>query len=228
MTFPILVLLRRHQGAKKYDRRTIDQNTRTMVNDMNNLYVISKYDRFHQADYFGPVEDEHYLTGIDESPLQDRDESTQEKRVEHRCYKRFQLRKDAFALIRSTSTGPLNIQGKSMGCIACAVFDARPVRLGKIENISTSGLMFYHVGRKAPLSKAFVLDILVADCGFYLAGMPYKTITDDVIPEDVPGDSIEMSQVRVQFHQLSVNQETRLNEIILNHGVDIGKNSFHQ
>jgi len=46
--------------------------------------------------------------------------------------------------------------------------------------------------RPDQLSAALVLDILLADCGFYLANMSYKTITDVVLPEDDPGDPIEM------------------------------------
>jgi len=190
---------------------------------MNNLYVISQDDTFQLVDDVGPIEDGYDLTGFDDSLPLDRDDSNKEKRVEHRYHKRFQLNEDAFALIRSIFAGPLNIQGKSMGCIACAVFNARPARLGKIENISMGGLMFHHVGSKAQLSKALVLDILLADCGFYLANMPYKTITDVVIPEDVPDESIEMRQVRLQFQNLNANQQTRLKDFILNHGAEIGE-----
>ena len=60
----------------------------------------------------------------------------------------------------------------------------------------------------------------MADCGFYLANMPFKTITDVVIPEDVPGDSIEMRQVRLQFQKLNAIQQARLKNFILNHGAE--------
>ena len=105
-----------------------------------------------------------------------------------------------------------------MGCIACAVFDARPARLGKIDNISMGGLMFHHVDSKTQLSEALVLDILLADCGFYLPNLAYKTITDVVIAEDVPDDSIEMRQVGLQFKTLNAIQQTKLHDFILSHG----------
>jgi len=194
-----------------------------MVSDMNNLYVISKEDPIQLVDKVGPIEDGYDLSGIDDPLPLDLDDSDRKKRIEYRYHKRSQLNKDAFALIRSISAGPLKIQGKSMGCIACAVFNARPARLGKIDNISMGGLMFHHVDSRAQLSQTFVLDILLADCGFYLANMPFKTITDVVIPEDVPGDSIEMRQVRLQFQKLNAIQQARLKNFILNHGAEIGE-----
>ncbi len=196
------------------------QITRIMVNDMNNLYVISKEDPIQLVDEAAPIEDAYHLTGIDDSLPLDLDDLYRKKRIEYRYHKRSQLSKDAFALIRSTSAGPLKIHGKSMGCIACAVFNAKPAKLGKIDNISMGGLMFHHVDSKAQLSKALVLDILLADCGFYLANMPFKTITDVVIPEDVPGDAIEMRQVRLQFQKLNAIQQARLKNFIMNHGAE--------
>ena len=104
---------------------------------MNNLYVISKANLFQLINNAEPIEDGCDLTGIDDSLSLDLDDPDGMKRVEHRYHKRFRLKEDAFALIRSISAGPLNIQGKSMGCIACAVFNAKPARLGKIDNISS-------------------------------------------------------------------------------------------
>jgi len=185
---------------------------------MNNLYVISKEDPIHPADEVGLIEGGQDLKRIDGSLPLDLDDSDGKKRVEHRHHRRFQLNEDAFALIRHVSAGPLKIYGKSMGCVACAVFDARPARLGKIDNISMGGLMFHHVNSKTQLSEALVLDILLADCGFYLPNLAYKTITDVVIAEDVPDDSIEMRQVGLQFRALNYIQKMKLHDFILSHG----------
>jgi hypothetical protein len=119
------------------------------------------------------------------------------KKIDNRQHKLFQLNENAIALIRSIHTGPLKIYGKSIGCIACAVYNAKPAKLGKIDNISLGGLMFHHVDRKTRVSKALVLDILLANCGFYLANIPLKTITDGVVPDDIPDNLFEMRQVRL-------------------------------
>ena len=199
-----------------------------MVSDMNNLYVISKEDPIHLADEAGLIEDGQDLTRIDYALPLDLDDSDEKKRVEHRQHRRFQLNEDAFALIRPVSAGPLKIYGKSMGCVACAVFDARPAKLGKIDDISMGGLMFHHVDSKTQLSEALVLDILLADCGFYLANLAYKTITDVVIPEDLPGDPFEMRQVGLQFKTLNAIQQAKLHDFILNHGAKTGEISVNE
>jgi len=192
------------------------------VSDMNNLYVISKDDPNQMIHGVGLIDDRHYLRRIEDSPPRALDNPGKKKRVEHRYHKRFRLNQSAYALIRSTSTGQLNIDGKSMGCLACEVFNARPVKLGKIDNISMGGLMFHYVDSKAQISETFELDIVLADCGFYLANLPYKTITDVVLPEDDPGDPIEMRQICLQFKKLSVNQQAKLQGFIFNHGAETG------
>ena len=180
---------------------------------MNNLLVISKDNPYPLVDNVGLIEYRYGLIGTDASD--------EKNRAEHRYYQRFQLNESAFALIRSISIGPLKIQGKSMGCIACTVFNAKPAKLGIIENISMGGLMFQHVDNKTQLAGEFVLDILLADCGFYLADIPFKVITDVLIPEDVPCESFEMRRVRLLFQKLSAYQQARLKDFIMNHGATI-------
>jgi len=187
---------------------------------MDNMYYISEDDPNLLVDKIGIIENGYHPSEMDYSPLLDLDDSDGKKRIEYRYHKRFQLNKYAFALIRSITAGPLRVRGKSMGCIACAVFNAKPARLGKIGNISMGGLMFHHVDSKALLSQALVLDILLADCGFYLANLPFKIITDDVIPDEVSSDAVEMRQVRLQFQKLNAIQQARLKDFIMKHGAD--------
>jgi hypothetical protein len=195
---------------------------------MNNLYVMSEGNSLPVVDDAELIEYRHDLTGIDDPLSLDLDELDQKKWGQHRCHQRFQLKEDTFALIRSKSAGPLNIQGKSMGCIACAVFNAKPSRLGKIENISMGGLMFQHVVGKTQFRKTLVLDILLADCRFYLANMPFKMLSDLVLAEDIPNTSFKMRQVRLQFQSLNIIQQTRLKDFIVNHGTQIGEISVRE
>jgi hypothetical protein len=108
-----------------------------------------------------------------------------------------------------------------MGCIACAVFNAKPVKLGKIDNISMGGLMFHYADSEEQSNQGLVLDILLADCGFYLADIPFKTITDVVIPDEISSDAIKIRQVRLQFQQLNAIQQARLKNFIMNHGTEL-------
>jgi hypothetical protein len=187
---------------------------------MDNIHYISEADPNPPADKIGMFENGYDPRAMDDSLLLDLDNSDWKKQIEYRYHKRYQLTEDAFAMIRSIDAGSLKIRGKSMGCIACAVFNAKPVKLGKIDNISMGGLMFYHADSKEQLSRALVLDILLADCGFYLANMPFKTITDVVIPDEVFSDAIEIRQVRLQFQKLNTIQQARLKDFIVNHGTE--------
>ena len=189
---------------------------------MDNINYTSEAGPNLPVEKIGIIEDGYNQMGMDDSLLLDMDVFDGKKRIEYRYHKRFQLKKNAFALIRSISAGPLKIHGKSMGCIACAVFNARPVKLGKIDNISMGGLMFNHADSKEQLSQALVLDILLADCGFYLANIPFKTITDVVIPDEVFSDAIEIRQVRLQFQKLNATQHTELKNFIINHSTESG------
>jgi hypothetical protein len=187
---------------------------------MDKIYHISEDDPDLSVDEIGMIEDGYGQSEMDGSPLLDLDDPDGKKRIEYRYHKRFQLNKDAFALIRSIHAGPLKIHGKSMGCIALSVFNAKPAKLGKIDNISMGGLMFHHADNKEQTGEVLVLDILLADCGFYLANIPFKTITDVVIPDEVFSDAIEMHQVRLQFQKLNAIQLAQLKEFIVNHGTE--------
>ena len=188
---------------------------------MDNINYISESDPNLSGNEIGMIEDGYNQIGMDTSLLLDLDNLDGKKRIEYRYHNRFQLPEDTFALIRPISTGPLKIRGKSMGCIACAVFNAKPIILGKIDNISMGGIMFHHADSREQSTQALVLDILLADCGFYLSDMPFKTITDVVIPEEVSSDAMEIRQVRLQFQQLTTIQQAKLKDFILNHGTEI-------
>ena len=190
---------------------------------MNNLYFIRKDVRL-------PPVDEVELNGgrydppvIGKPLLRDLADPAAKKSAGRRHYKRFQLNKDAFALIRSISAGPLKIVGKSMGSIACEVFNARPAKLGIIDNISIGGLTFQHVDSNIQISNEFVLDILLTDCRFYLPGIPFTLITDFAIPGDFPGEPIEMRQIRVQFQKLNASQKAKLSDFLHKHCSEIGE-----
>ena len=188
---------------------------------MEHIYHINEDNPSLLVDEFGMIHDSYQPSGLGDLQLRGLDDSAGKKRIEYRYHKRFQLNKDAFALIRSIHAGPLKIKGKSMGCIACAVFNAKPAKLGKIDNISMGGLMFNHVDSKAQLRQAVVLDILLADCGFYLANIPFRTITDVVIPDEISSDAVELRRVRLQFQKLNTIQQARLKDFIKNHGTEI-------
>ena len=198
------------------------QITVSRESDVNNIYAISANNSVPFADAVKSLEGISEPKRFVDVRPGDLQTFPRRKRIENRCHRRFQLKGIAFAMIRSIAAEPLQIDGMSMGGIGCAVYNSKPVRLGKIDNISMGGLMFLHVGHKPRSSMMPVVDILLAECGVCLADLPYKTITDVAIPGDDPGDPVEMWQVRLQFQKLNPQQSFSLKAFILSHGAENG------
>ena len=139
-------------------------------------------------------------------------------RAERRKHNRFQIKKVAFAIIRSAFSKPICLIDKSMGEIALDVFRLNPIKFGRIDDISMDGLLFRYVDNKIQPNESPVLDILLADCGFYLESVLFKNISDTELTEDFPIDSVKMKQLRMQFRKLTPNQKVKLEYLIQNHG----------
>jgi hypothetical protein len=117
------------------------------------------------------IDDEYEITPPDFSLLSDLDYQKIGKVYDQRTCKRFQVMVHAFALIRSALSQPMCLIDRSMGEIACDVFRSKPIKLGRINNISMGGLVFRYIDSLAQSEESPVLDILSADCGFYLTPM---------------------------------------------------------
>ena len=141
-----------------------------------------------------------------------------QERAERRNHNRFQINRVAFAMIRSAFSKPICLLDRSMGEIACDVFRLKPNKLGRIDDISMDGLVFRYTDNKIQSNESPVLDILLADCGFYLESVLFNTISDTEIFEDYPIDSVKMKQIRLQFRKLTPNQKYKLEFLIQNHG----------
>ncbi len=169
----------------------------------------------------GLIEADYETTSADFLPLLDLDYQKSGNVYGRRAYNRFQVKVHAFALIRSVPSQPLFLTDRSMGEIACDVFRSKPIKLGRINNISIGGLAFRYIDSQAQSNESPVLDILLADCGFYLANLSFKTISDIELSEDVPIDSVKMKQLRVQFKKITPKQKIQLDYFIRNHGSEV-------
>ena len=136
--------------------------------------------------------------------------------VEQRTHERFQVHRDAFALIRPVADEQLQIEDKSMAQIACAVYRSKPVRFGRIDNISMGGLLFRYIGGGEGSGQPLVLDILVAESGFYLENLTFKNISDFEIDDDFATNSFKMRLNRVQFEGLEPAAMRKLRHFIKN------------
>lgn len=142
------------------------------------------------------------------------------KWVERRVHKRFQVKKNAFAIIRSKRTHPIRIEDMSMGEIAFAVIKSDPSKLGRIKDLSMTGLAFCYLDNgKRATDESFRLDLLLADCGFYLEDLPFKTVSDFKLNDDFPFSSIKTRQLGVQFKGMTHSQVSKLKYLIHHHTI---------
>ena len=146
-----------------------------------------------------------FLTVIDKNQV---------KRGNRRSQRRFKVKKEAVAMIRPVSVVQLNIAGRSMGEIACAVYRSKPAKLGRINNISMEGLSFDYIANGKPSSAPLVLDILLVNHGFYLANLSFKSISDDIVAADFSMDPIKMRRHHVRFERLSADQIRKIQYFI--------------
>ena len=140
--------------------------------------------------------------------------------VERRKHKRLRVKKNTFAVLRSTPAVLGPILDKSMAEIALAVFRSKPVRLGRVIDISKGGLSFSYLETKQRPRQSLGLEIMLADSGFYLEKVPFKVVSDTKIPHEIPKESIANWRCSVKFGDLKQNQATRLEHFLNTHTID--------
>lgn len=144
------------------------------------------------------------------------------KGVEKRAHKRFQVNNDAFALIRPAAAEQIRVSDRSMAEIACSVYRSKPVRFGRIDNISMGGLSFCYISGKERSNQSLVMDILVAESGFYLENLTFKNICDFEMDDEFLINSFKMRLNRVQFEGLEPAAIMKLKCFVEIYGVSGG------
>ena len=98
---------------------------------------------------------------------------------------------------------------------AIAVVSAKPtILLGQIQDISLGGLSFTYMYSALQHNEASKLDILLPGEKYYLNGLPFKTVSDSVIPRMNPFSMITMSRRGVRFSNLTPYQMSQIEELI--------------
>ena len=138
------------------------------------------------------------------------------KGVEKRAHERFQTHKDAFALIRPADAEEICIADKNMAEIACSVYRSKPVRFGRINDISMGGLSFHYITGEERSVPSLVLDILVAESGFYLKDLTFKNISDVEIEDQFAINTFKLRLNRVQFEGLELAAMMKLKHFVEN------------
>jgi len=139
------------------------------------------------------------------------------KRDDRRIYRRYPAASGAFALLRSEAAIITNIHKMTMGDIAFAVMRSNPAKSGQIVNISMGGLMFQYAQEAQGSAKPSCLDILLADCRYYLDSLKFEMVADVPSPGEFEFNSVKTGLLSVKFKDLTVFQKKQLNHFLKNH-----------
>jgi len=99
---------------------------------------------------------------------------------------------------------------------AFATMNQSPKRIGKITDISKSGLAIRYFKNGGDSNDLKVLDIFKSDFSFCINDIKAKTISDVKIIDNTLIGSIEMRRCGIQFEDLSNNQISQLVNFIQN------------
>ena len=186
---------------------------------MGKIYFVEDNppDRMNYANELS--EFDHDVTSVSRSLSLELMDKNTVKGVEKRAHKRFQVNKDAVALIRPAAAEQLRVADKSMAEIACTVYRSKPIKFGRINNISMGGLSFRYITGEERSLQSLVLDILVADSGFYLENLTFKNIADFEMDDEFAINSFKMRLNRVQLDRPLPAQITKLRDFIHSYSI---------
>jgi hypothetical protein len=129
------------------------------------------------------------------------------KSADRREHERFLVRDGAFVVLRP----PAPILGQDIDIV------------GRIIDISKSGLVLRYVSSQERSHESFELDIVLAGNGFRLNGVPVKTVSDCQIPDDGASNATTMRRRGVQFGTLTGQQLCQLEHFIRDHTNTLGR-----
>ncbi len=142
-----------------------------------------------------------------------------EDKHDRRLKPRYRPVTGAFALLRPVRSRIRRIHTLSMADIALAVFRSNPAKYGQIADISTNGLAFTYVADDRCCSDKCVLDILIAESGFYLQNLRFDIVSDLAFIEDIAFDCFKTGRLSLQFTNLTQPQTEQIFYFLEHHTV---------
>jgi len=114
--------------------------------------------------------------------------------VESRKYKRFKVKKGAFAILWPHSK-----------------------KIGEIIDISRNGLAFSYFADENLPNRSTAVDIFWHDHSFYLDSIPCKTVYEIEIADEPPSTQSKMMRIGVQFEDVIASKSSQLNHFMQNY-----------
>ncbi len=89
-----------------------------------------------------------------------------------------------------------------------------------LKDLSMNGLAFcYPDNGRTATEESYKLDILLADCDFYLEDLSFKSVSDFKLDDDFPFSSIKTRQLGLRFKDLKRSQVSKLKYLIHHHTI---------
>ena len=100
---------------------------------------------------------------------------------------------------------------------AFAITNQDPVRLAPIFDISMEGIGVYLSSEFEWLKQTSTLEIMVADCSFYLEKLPFVSISDFKAFPTTPASLLDGRRYNLKFGTLTASQKSELKYFIRNY-----------
>ena len=100
---------------------------------------------------------------------------------------------------------------------AFAVLGPNATKVGRIMNISLSGLAFRHVDKEVSLSELNEIDVFMIDDNFHVNKIPFEAVSDYEIMNEDPLALMTTRQSGLRFGELTPSQRSLLEYFIQNH-----------
>jgi hypothetical protein len=200
------------------------ENRQVLGGKMEKIYYVDDIqpDRMNSANELSGFN--HDIASVNRPLLFELIDNKTLKSPEKRAHKRYRVDKDAFALIRPAVAEQLNVANKSMAEIACSVYRSKPIRFGRIDNISMGGLSFHYISGEKQSDQLLVLDILVAESGFYLENLMFRNISDFEMDDEFAINSFKIRLNRVQFQGLEPAAIIKLKHFVEHYNANKDRN----
>lgn len=114
--------------------------------------------------------------------------------LDQRRHKRFRAKEGMFTVLRDNGTDIL----------------------GTVLDISKGGLSYRYVPKDGSQGRWFELDIFMSGEGYRAERLPFRTVTDFEIDQDVPFSTVPVRRSGVQFGSLTPEQINQVENVIIN------------
>lgn len=102
------------------------------------------------------------------------------------------------------------------GAFAVMTFSPYSIKLGRIVDISSSGLAFFYESWEEWPQDAHKLDILFGEKGFYIDKLAIETISDVSVPNESPFMATKIRRRGVKFAEMTPEQRAQLDYFLTN------------